>query len=98
MDTETCAYDVIERVGIGGMFLTDDHTLNLWRDEFWIPQLCDRSLWEPWRAAGRKTMLDRAIDRQEKILSTHTLEWLDEHLQRELDVIVAAAEREILGA
>jgi trimethylamine:corrinoid methyltransferase-like protein len=71
--------------------------LNLWRDEFWIPQLCDRSLWEPWREAGRKTMLDRAIDRQEKILSTHTLEWLDEHSQRELDVIVAAAEREILG-
>jgi trimethylamine--corrinoid protein Co-methyltransferase len=97
VDEKSCAYDVIERVGIGGMFLTDDHTLNLWRDEFWIPQLCDRSLWEPWREAGRKTMLDRAIDRQEKILSTHTLEWLDEHSQRELDVIVAAAEREILG-
>jgi trimethylamine--corrinoid protein Co-methyltransferase len=98
VDGETCAYDVIERVGIGGMFLTDDHTLTLWRDEFWIPQLCDRNLWEPWRAEGRKTMLDRAIDRQEKILGTHTLEWLDEDTQQELDAIVAAAKRELLDA
>jgi trimethylamine--corrinoid protein Co-methyltransferase len=98
VDGETCAYDVIERVGIGGMFLTDDHTLTLWRDEFWIPQLCDRNLWEPWRADGRKTMLDRAIDRQEKILGTHTLEWLDEDTQQEMDAIVAVAEREVIGA
>jgi len=98
VDREACAYEVIERVGIGGMFLTDDHTLTFWRGEFWIPQLCDRNLWEPWRVAGRKTMLDRAMDLQEKILSTHALEWLDEDTQQELDAIVARAEREILGA
>jgi trimethylamine--corrinoid protein Co-methyltransferase len=98
VDTESCAYEVVERVGIGGMFLTDDHTLSSWRDELWITQLCDRNLWQPWLAAGGKTMLDRAIDRQEKILGTHTLEWLDEDAQRELDAIVAVAEREILGA
>jgi trimethylamine--corrinoid protein Co-methyltransferase len=98
VDTQSCAYEVVERVGIGGMFLTDVHTLSSWRDEFWIPQLCDRNLWEPWLAAGGKTMLDRATDCQEKILSMHTLEWLDDHTQRELDAIVAAAEREILDA
>jgi len=96
VDTETCAYDVIEQVGIGGMFLTHHHTLALWRNEIWIPELCDRNLWEPWIAAGGKTMLERAIDRQEKILGTHTLEWLDEDTQRELDTIVAVAEREVL--
>jgi trimethylamine--corrinoid protein Co-methyltransferase len=96
VDTETCAYDVIEQVGIGGMFLTHHHTLALWRNEIWIPELCDRNLWEPWIAAGGKTMLERAIDRQEKILGSHTLEWLDEDTQRELDTIVAVAEREVL--
>jgi len=98
VNEETCAYEVIERVGIGGQFLTDDHTLEHWREEFWIPTLCDRYSWAPWYQGGAKTMLDRAIERQEKILQEHTLEWLDEETQRELDAVVAAAEREILGA
>ncbi|NIM93776.1 MAG: hypothetical protein GTO18_08710 [Anaerolineales bacterium] len=98
VDEEALAYDVVEQVGIGGTFLTEDHTLTHWREEFWIPQLCDRYLWEPWVEAGGTTMLDRAVDRQDKILSEHTLEWLDEDLQIELDRIVKAAEEEILGS
>jgi len=97
IDEQACAYDVIERVGIGGSFLIDDHTLTNWRQEFWLPQLSDRSMWEPWIAAGGKTMLDRALDLQEKILSEHTLDWLEEDKLRELDKIVAAADQEILG-
>ena len=62
-----------------------------------MPQLSDRSMWEPWIAAGGKTMLDRALDLQEKILSEHTLDWLEEDKLRELDKIVAAADQEILG-
>lgn len=97
VDEEACAYEVIERVGIGGNFLTDEHTLRHLREEFWIPGLSDRDLWEPWLTGGCKTMLDRAVERQERILKEHTLEWLDEEVQRELDAIVAAAEREVLG-
>lgn len=98
VDEEACAYEVIERVGIGGSFLTEDHTLTHWREEFWLPLLCDRYLWDPWMEAGGKTMLDRALDRQSEILSKHSLDWLDESMQRELDAIVRAAEKEILGA
>jgi trimethylamine--corrinoid protein Co-methyltransferase len=97
VDEEALAYDVVERVGIGGTFLTDDHTLAHWREEFWIPQLCDRVLWESWMETGGKTMLDRAVDRQVEILSDHTLDWLDEDKQQELDKIVASAEKEILS-
>ena len=42
-------------------------------------------------------MFDQAIAEQERILREHELEWLDEPSQRELDRIVAAAERQILG-
>ncbi len=97
VDEESLAYDVIERVGIGGTFLMEEHTLTHWREEFWIPQLCDRTLWEPWMEGGGKTMLDRAIDRQNEILSKHTPDWLEEDMQSELDAIVKAAEKEILG-
>lgn len=97
IDDETCAYEVVERVGIGGNFLLDEHTLTNWRQEFWLPSLSDRDNWEKWLDSGGSTMLDRAIARQEQILRTHTLDWLDEAMQRELDAIVAAAKREILG-
>jgi len=96
IDEETLAYEAIERVGIGGNFLVDDHTLTHWRDEIWIPRLFDRDNWGVWTSAGAKTLLDRAIDLQEEILDENTLKWLDEDKQRELDKIVASAEREIL--
>jgi trimethylamine---corrinoid protein Co-methyltransferase len=97
IDRESCAYDVIDRVGIAGSFMTDDHTLSNWRKEFWIPQLCDRNFWDKWLLNGGKSMLDRSYDRQEKILREHELEWLDEDTQRELDKIVTLARQEILG-
>ncbi len=98
VNTESLAYEVIERVGIGGNFLTDDHTLTHWREQFWLPGLCDRSAWDSWHSDGCKTMLDRAIDRQEKILAEHSMDWLDDDMQREIDRIVAAADRDVLGS
>jgi trimethylamine--corrinoid protein Co-methyltransferase len=71
--------------------------LTHWRDEFWIPKISDRYTWEKWQELGGKTMLERAVDRQEQILSEHTLEWLDEDAQRELDGIVTAAKKDVLG-
>lgn len=97
VNEETVAYDVIERVGIGESFLTEDHTLDHWRDEFWIPKLCDRDSWEPWIEKGGKSMLDRAVERQQQILNEHELTWLEEDLQAELDAIVASAKQEIYG-
>lgn len=97
VNEETLAYEVIERVGIGETFLMEDHTLDHWRDEFWIPELCDRDSWEPWIEQGGKSMLDRAVERQQQILNEHELEWLEEDLQSELDSIVASAKQEIFG-
>jgi trimethylamine--corrinoid protein Co-methyltransferase len=96
VNEETCAYEVIHRVGIGGNFLTDPHTLAHIRER-WIPRLSDRHNWAGWQQGGSQTMFDRAVAEQERILREHELEWLDEASMRELDRIVAAAEREILG-
>ena len=96
VNEETCAYEVIQRVGIGGNFLTDPHTLAHVRER-WIPRLSDRHNWAGWQQDGAQTMFDRALAAQERILREHELEWLDEPSQRELDRIVAAADRQILG-
>lgn len=97
VDESSLAYEVIERVGIGGSFLMDDHTLKHWNEEFWLTKLCDRYSWPSWEKSGAKTMLDRAVERQEKLIAEHELDWLDESLQTELDAIVKAADREVLG-
>jgi trimethylamine--corrinoid protein Co-methyltransferase len=98
VNDDTCAFDTIQRTGIGGNFLLDDHTLAHWREEFWIPRLGNRLNWPKWLEASGKTMAQRAAERQEQILSEHETDWLDEAVQRELDAIVLAAEREILGS
>jgi len=96
IDEDAIAAEVIERVGIGGNFLTDDHTLAHWKDEVWRTTLCDRDLWEPWRAAGGKTMHERAMDRMLQIASQPSLEEIEAGLGSELDAIAAAAERQLI--
>jgi trimethylamine--corrinoid protein Co-methyltransferase len=96
VNEETCAYDAIARAGIGGDFLSDPHTVAHVRDR-WISKLGDRQHWSGWQQEGGFTMLDRALAEQERILREHRLEWLEETALREIDRIVAAAERQILG-
>jgi trimethylamine--corrinoid protein Co-methyltransferase len=97
VDASTTLVDLVDRVGIGGSFLTEDHTLMNWRSQFWIPTLCDRSSWDSWMGVGGKSAFERAVEKQEAILATHEFDWLDEAAQKELDAIVAAAHREVLG-
>jgi len=59
VDDEHLATDVIDRVGPGGNFLADDHTLKHFRTEFWFPKLIDRSRRESWEAQGSKTLGQR---------------------------------------
>jgi len=94
---ETLAFEVVRRVGPGGNFLTDEHTLRHARREFWIPRLSDRDNYVTWQAKGRQTMLERAAARRDQILREHHPEPLDEVLEREIDRIVAAAGRELLA-
>jgi trimethylamine--corrinoid protein Co-methyltransferase len=94
---ETLAFEVVQRVGIGGNFLTDEHTLRHLRQEFWTPRLMDRQNYTTWMAQGGKTILDRAIERCDRILREHTPDWISEELQQEIDRIVATADRELVG-
>jgi trimethylamine--corrinoid protein Co-methyltransferase len=94
---ETLAFEVIKCVGIGGNFLTEEHTLRHLRDEFWVPALSDRETHVTWTANGGKTMLDRAAERRDEILQRHEPDWCEEKMQKEIDRIVAAADRELLG-
>jgi len=95
INEETLAFDVIKRVGINGNYITDEHTLKHYKRELWNPELMQRSKWEMWEKDGKKSMLERAVDKQNYLLKNHTPEPLDEDLLVELVKIVKVAEKEL---
>jgi len=94
---KTLAFDVIKRVGIGGEFITDEHTAKHWREEYWLPAMSDRETHEVWLNKGGGTMLERASQRRDQLLRDHQPEWLDKETRNQVDDIVAAAEHKLLG-
>jgi len=97
VNEETLALSIIEKVGIGGNYLAEPHTLDYFRREFWFPKSFDRREWESWQADGGKTLADWAHEQKHLILAGHRPEPIAEDLARELDRIVAAAAQELTG-
>ena len=92
IDEETLAVDVIDRVGPGGNFLSDDHTMNHFREEHWQPRLMDRWNYETWVTQGKKTAADRVRERTREILATHKGPQLSEEVKEKVAAILSAAE------
>jgi len=60
VNRDTLAFDVIENVGPGGNFVTEDHTVNHMMEEFFYPDLSVRCNFDLWEEKGRPDMLSRA--------------------------------------
>jgi trimethylamine--corrinoid protein Co-methyltransferase len=81
---ETIALDVYRKVGPGGNFLSDPHTVKWMRKEFFIPKLSDRQLREIWEKAGRPTAEEKAAAMAKQILREHKPLGLPEDLDHQL--------------
>ena len=68
VNQETLGFDVIEKVGPGGDFVTEDHTIDHMMDEFFYPNLSVRCNFDIWEERGRPDMLSRAHELVQKIL------------------------------
>ena len=68
---DTLALEVIDKVGPGGNFLAEPHTVAHMRSEFFFPKLSDRSSREKWLAEGGKDARQRAREIAINILATH---------------------------
>jgi trimethylamine--corrinoid protein Co-methyltransferase len=89
---ETLAVDVIERVGPGGQYLTQDHTRRHFREEFWFPTLMDRQRRRVWEVGGRKTMGDRVRAKVLDILEHHEPMPIPPEVEARLKEIIARAD------
>jgi trimethylamine--corrinoid protein Co-methyltransferase len=70
LNTESLALETIHRVGPGGNYLTEEHTLRHFR-QLWQPTLWDRRRVDDWRAEGSKRMGDRLRERTVALLESH---------------------------
>jgi trimethylamine--corrinoid protein Co-methyltransferase len=71
VDSETLARDVIEKVGPGGHYLQERHTVRHMREELWMPQLLTRQHRDVWRSEGAKDMEQRTRERVRELVETH---------------------------
>jgi trimethylamine--corrinoid protein Co-methyltransferase len=87
INADTLALDLIDQVGPDGDYLSADHTLNHFRQD-WYPKLFDRRNYEDWKNAGGKTLRQRAQEKALKLLSSHKPEPLPDDIQAKIDAIV----------
>jgi trimethylamine--corrinoid protein Co-methyltransferase len=90
VDQENLAVESIKRVGPGGHFLSDEHTLDHFREN-WQPDLTDRKTYEEWKGRGSKSMGQRAKEKIKKIFERHRPEPLDPETDAKIDRILKKA-------
>jgi trimethylamine--corrinoid protein Co-methyltransferase len=96
VNAETLATDVVQAVGPGGNFLSEEHTVRHFRREIWAPgPVWTRQTFDGWANSGGTSLGDRAAAEVRRLLAAHQPEPIDEALAREVDRIVAAARREL---
>jgi trimethylamine--corrinoid protein Co-methyltransferase len=90
LDAESLALEVIHKVGPGGDFLTQKHTLKRFR-ELWQPTLFDRRRVEEWVSAGSKRLDDRLRERTIALMEEHQPEPLPDGVGEDVAYILKSS-------
>lgn len=78
-------------------FLGQKHTMkHIKAGEVALTKFAERGTWETWERGGKQGMVERAIAETEKILKEHEVPPLEPQQEKELDKIMAAAEKEMV--
>jgi trimethylamine--corrinoid protein Co-methyltransferase len=94
---ERIALDIIDKVGPGGHFLNQKHTMKHLREEHFLPKLTDRDSHELWIEKGRKAIQERAREEVKRVLAEHEPLPLDADVEKELLAIIKEVEKRELG-
>ncbi len=93
---EHLALDVIAKVGPGGHYLQEAHTMKHFKKELWRPRVFTRTPFEQWKEKGSKTTEDLVREEIKHILGTHHPEKIKAGVLTELDRIKETGEKELL--
>jgi trimethylamine--corrinoid protein Co-methyltransferase len=92
-DEEALALDVIDKVGPGGIYLSQRHTMSRFRKEHYVPAMSDRDFYSGWIRKGSRQMRDRAREKAEELLGTSRLEPIGKDTEKTVDSILDEAAR-----
>ena len=87
IDEENLALEVIHKVGPGGNFLAEDHTIDHFR-EYWQPTLFTRQRFDTWTAEGAKTLSQRVREKTVALMEQAGGTPLADSLAEEVDYIL----------
>ncbi len=93
IDEESLCLDVIDKVGPGGNYLTEEHTLGHFKTEYWRPQLLDRSDYHTWTSKGSKSLDQKVNEKVKSILKERQLRPLDKQKANQIVQLIAKEER-----
>jgi len=90
VNEETLAVELIAKIGpgIGGTFLTEEHTYKHFKNEQWTPTISDRGNWVSWEKRGKKRYSERLTDKVREILETHKPEPLPDTILKKIKNVV----------
>jgi len=94
VNEDTLALDLVHKVGPGGHFLGEKHTLEHFKKEIWSRTMDDTFILDP---MSKDSFTERAKAKVREILSTHKAPPIEETVHREMECILKDAERDILG-
>jgi trimethylamine--corrinoid protein Co-methyltransferase len=97
VNAETLARGVIEKVGPGGHFLQEDHTLRHFRRELWMPSLLTRQHYAIWQEDGAKDMAQRVHERVGELVEGHEVQPLPDRTVAALEKLRRQGEKELTG-
>ena len=90
IDPDTLALDLIDKVGPGGHFLTERHTLDHLHD-IWHPAMMDRNNFMQWELEGKVTLDKRLNDKVRWVLENHQPEPLSPEAEQAVEEIMQRA-------
>lgn len=93
----TLALDLIDKVGPGGHFLKEHHTIKYLDTEHHRPKLADRRRREDWEAEGSKSLFNVAQNEVLRILQEHKPLPLGEETKQELLKVIKEVEKREFG-
>ena len=91
VNDDTLALDTIERVGIGGNFLGEQHTADHFRDELFFSNLFETVKWDAAHGASTKGMEERARELARSLWEEKPEPVVDSATMKEIDRVVAHA-------
>jgi len=92
VNAETIMLDLIEKVGPGGLYLSEARSAALCRSEAWVPTVLDRSAYALWDKAGRKQTEGLVLEKLDRILKTHVPAPLPAGIPEQFEAILRRAE------